>query len=117
MARVYTGDTASVAETLIKANQHKGISVIEALQPCVTYNKICDHAYYQENTYNLGEDYNANNKEAALQKALEWGPKQIPLGMIYQASRPTYESNLTQIKDKPLVSQPVVKRDITGLIS
>ena len=104
VAREYSGHIPQLTEIIKKANEHKGLSVVDILQPCVTFNKDYTHQFFQENTYYLNPDYNPKDKGAAFSKALEWGPKQIPLGIFYEdTERPSYESQLKQIKERPLI--------------
>ena len=42
--------------------------------------------------------------------------EKLPIGVLYQEDRPTYEAQLPQIKQKPLVEQKVEKVDITKLL-
>ena len=111
-ARAYSGDMQKLTDLMIKANEHKGLSVIDILQPCVTFNKQLTNDFFRENTYYLPEDYDPSNKEKAFAKALEWTEKQIPLGIIYEVEKPSYESQIPQIQEKPLITDPVAKKDI-----
>ena len=102
VARAYAGDIQQLTQILIAANDHPGLSVVDILQPCITFNKLYTHAFFQANTYNLGEDHDPQNKVEAFKKSLEWA-KKIPLGIFYQVEKPSYESQLPQIKSSPLV--------------
>jgi 2-oxoglutarate ferredoxin oxidoreductase subunit beta len=73
-----------LTQIIIEANKHKGMSVVDVLQPCVSLNKELTHEFYRENIYYLGDDYDPTNKNAALEKALEFGLKKIPLGIFYK---------------------------------
>jgi 2-oxoglutarate ferredoxin oxidoreductase subunit beta len=115
VARGYASNIPQLTELMIKANEHKGISVLDILQPCVTWNKEYTHTYYQENTYQLDESHDKTNKTAAFTKSLEWGPKQIPLGIFYEVEQPSYESQLPQIAESPLVENSPVRTDLTDL--
>lgn len=117
VARGYAGDIAGTADLIAKAAAHQGVSVLDILQPCVTFNSLYSHTFYRDNTYQLGPDHDSTNKELAFKKSLEWGEKQIPLGVFYQVEAPTYESQLPQIKDKPLVDTPPVAHDISELLN
>jgi len=99
---------------MIKAAEHQGISILDILQPCVTFNKELTHGYYQENTYKL-ENHDVKNKVEAFKKSLEWGPKQIPLGVFLDIDEPTYESELPQIANNPLIDNDPVRKDVTKL--
>lgn len=115
-ARVYSNDIAGLTDMIIKANEHQGFSVVEMLQPCVTFNKECSPTFFTDNTYKLPADYDPTNIAKALEKTLEFGPKQIPVGLFYKVDKPTAESNYPQIENKPLVDNLVEKRDITKLL-
>lgn len=115
VARVYAGDIKKLTEMMIKANEHKGFALVDILQPCVTFNKLLTHEFFQQNTYWLDEGYDPTNKEAAFVKAQEFGEKQVPLGVFYKEEKPTYESQLPQLQEKPLVKQAAVKRNLDGL--
>lgn len=115
-ARVYSNDIAGLSDMMIKANEHQGFSVVEMLQPCVTFNKECSPAFFTDNTYKLSDSYDPTNKVEALEKTLEWGEKQIPVGLFYKADKPTAESEFPQIDEKPLIDNSVEKRDISLLL-
>jgi len=98
VARAYTGDIAKLTEMIEKANAHQGCAVVDILQPCITFNKICTHQFFQANVYHLDEKYDPTNKIKAFEKSMEWalpaggqGEKKIPLGIFYEVSKPTPE--------------------------
>lgn len=117
LARVYSGDIEQMREILIQANNHKGFAVVNVLQPCVTFNHMYTHYFYQENIYALPDTYDYTDKEAAFAKTLEWDLKKIPTGIFYKVKQPSYEQQIKQIQKKPLVKQGVVKRDISKLMA
>ena len=51
-------------------------------------------------------EYNPCDLMQAMQKAYEWGDR-IPLGLIYQSERPTYEESEPVFQQGPLVDQPL----------
>ncbi len=116
IARAYSGDVPHLVDLMIKANQHHGFAVLQILQPCVTFNKQYSHIFFQENIYHLDKKHNSQDKQAAFAKTLEWGMKQIPVGIFYQVDEPSYEDQIPQIKDSPLVSVQVKKRNISELL-
>ena len=51
--------------------------------------------------------YDPHDRDAAWEKANEWGDR-IPLGVIYQEEgRPTYEEQLEELREGPLFRQPL----------
>ncbi|MFH0936894.1 MAG: thiamine pyrophosphate-dependent enzyme [Candidatus Daviesbacteria bacterium] len=115
VARGYALDTPKLTELIKKAQEHQGFSVIDILQPCITLNKELTPTFYKENTYYLEESYDSTNKEEAFKKSLEWGPKQIPLGIIYQEEKPSFEASVPQLKEKTLIEIPL-ERNIGDLL-
>jgi 2-oxoglutarate/2-oxoacid ferredoxin oxidoreductase subunit beta len=131
-ARAYSGDIDYLEELIIKANEHKGFSIIEILQPCVTFNKEYSHYFFQNNIYKLDESYDPTNRAAAIAKSMEWPvpgspeqerkEKQIPIGIFLYLNHSehfkedgAYEDHLKQLKDKALVENGPEKRDISEL--
>ncbi|MFC1722246.1 thiamine pyrophosphate-dependent enzyme [Patescibacteria group bacterium] len=115
VARVYAGDIQKVKEMMIAANEHKGFALVDILQPCTTFNKILTHEFFQENTYWLGDDYDSSDKLAAFAKVQEFGEKQVPLGIFYKEDKPSYESQLPQLEQAPLVESPTTREGLDKL--
>ena len=116
VARGYAGDIPCLTELMVRAVRHKGFSLVDVLQPCVTFNKLYTHEFFRANTYKLPEGFDVTNKFAAFEKAHEWGEKKIPLGVLYEVDLPTQESKFPQLSEKPLVEQTVEKRDLGELM-
>lgn len=106
VARGFSADVEYLADIIKSGVQNKGFSLIEVLQPCVSFNHQNTYNWYRERVYKLGQDYDPADRINAFVKALEWG-EQIPTGVIYQKIRPSYEEKLTAIKEVPLVKQPL----------
>lgn len=122
VAREYASHIPQLAELIAQANDHKGTAIIDILQPCISFNKLYTNDFYQKNTYYLPKDYDATNQTKAFEKSLEWaapdggqGEKKIPLGIIYQVKKPSYESQLSQIAEEPLVDNSPTKKDLTEI--
>ncbi len=79
---------------LIKqAIQHRGFSLIDIFQQCVTFNKTNTVEWYKQRIYKLEEaGYKPNNYKAALEKSLE--TEKLPIGVFYKIDKPTYEEKL-----------------------
>lgn len=81
VARAFCGDIEQSKEILKKAIQHKGYSLVDMFQPCVTFNKINTFMWFKENTYYLDENYDCTNRAKAFEKSLE--VDKLPLGIFY----------------------------------
>lgn len=115
VARAYAGDMPKLMEMIVAGNNHKGLAIIDILQPCTTFNKVCTHAFYRENIYYLEKEYDPSDKMKALERVTEFGEKKIPLGIFYRSERPSYEEQIPQTKEKPLIEIPVERASVTEL--
>lgn len=106
VARGYAGDQEHLRELIKEAVNHSGFSLVDILQPCVTFNKVNTYAWYAQKVYHLDTEYNPEDRVRAFQKALEW-EERIPIGVIYRNHRPTFEERVPVIKIKPLIQQTV----------
>lgn len=107
VAQAFAGQVPQMIELVKKGMQHKGISIVNVLQPCVTWNKKNTYAYYQKNIYQLPPEYDASNMDEAMRISLETTfDEKFPLGVIYQKERPTYADQLTQLSSGPLHQRP-----------
>lgn len=111
VARGFAGNTEHLKELMKEAVLHKGFSLLDILQPCVTFNKINTYDWYKQRVYNIEPEYNPENRIEAFKKALEWGDR-IPLGIIYKNKRTVLEERIPVIKDTSLVRQGF---DLSGI--
>jgi len=104
VARSFAGDIPYLTEVLVQAINHKGFSLVDILQPCISLNHINTFTWYRERIYKLEETrYSPNDKNLAFAKSLEWGEK-IPIGVFYREQRLTLEDQLLN-KDIVLADQ------------
>lgn len=115
VARGFAGDTEHLKGLMKGAIDHKGFSLVDILQPCVTFNKINTYEWYRQRVYRLEPEYNPEDRGAAFMKALEWGEK-IPTGIIYRNLRRTYEEMIPVIQKEPLVRRADLNPDIREII-
>ncbi len=115
VSRAYPAKMDHFKETLKAAIGHRGIALVDVLQPCVTFNKSYGYDYYNERVYLLEESgHDPSDFGAAWEKAQEWDG--IPLGIFYREERPTYGDGLPQIADSSLVHQPISDVDVDDLM-
>ncbi|MDO8578562.1 MAG: 2-oxoacid:ferredoxin oxidoreductase subunit beta [Dehalococcoidales bacterium] len=117
VARSFAGDLEHLAEMIKRGIRHRGFALIDILQPCVTFNRVNTFDWYRQRVYKLDETkYNTGDKVAAISKAMEWGER-IPIGVIFEQARPTFEDQLPAIKQRPLVNQPQQPAGVEKLLS
>jgi 2-oxoglutarate/2-oxoacid ferredoxin oxidoreductase subunit beta len=105
VARGFAGDGAHLTALMKEAANHKGFSLVDILQPCVTFNRVNTYEWYRKRCYHIEAEHNPEDRLQAFGKALEFGER-IPIGIIYRNNRPTFEEKVPVIREKPLVKQP-----------
>ncbi|OGG24363.1 2-oxoacid ferredoxin oxidoreductase [Candidatus Gottesmanbacteria bacterium RIFCSPLOWO2_01_FULL_43_11b] len=114
VARGFAGDMQGLSALMKTAIEHKGFSVVDILQPCVTFDKVHTYQWYRQRVYKL--ETIPENKIKALEKAMEWGDR-IPLGVFYKENKPTSEDRESALADKPLVDLPLTIENLEGLLN
>jgi 2-oxoglutarate ferredoxin oxidoreductase subunit beta len=132
VSRGYSYDVRHLKEVMKKAIAHKGLALVDILQPCPTYNDINTKEWYSGEDrldpktgkpmpryYMLEEtgydpvvhspDEDVEKIDQALAKSREWGDR-IPIGVFYQNEfAPTYEDRVNQripdYREKPPAKQ------------
>ena len=99
-----------------EAITHKGFSIIDVLQTCVTYYNMYD--YYDKRVYEM-KDHDPNNYDQALKKIREWDYNKdvnIPVGVFYKRESPTFEEGLKprkeSLSDRDAVVRKILKEKI-----
>ena len=106
VGRGFSGMTDHLTRLIEQAITHKGFSLVDILQPCVSFNKVNTFAWYKKRCYELPQDHDPTLWETAIKTALEWGER-IPVGVIYRNERPTFEEHFPVLKQGPLIGQGV----------
>jgi len=107
VARSFAGDGRHLTAMMVAAIQHKGVSLLDVLQPCVVFNPNYSFDFYRGRVYKLEaeEAYAPTDRQAAWQKAQEWGER-IPIGVFYrEEGRPSYEEQVPALQAGPLAER------------
>lgn len=117
VARAFAGDMEGLSDVIRRGIQHKGFSLVDILQPCVTFNHRNTWKWYRDRVYRVEEDggYDRGDQQTAMRKAEEWGDR-IPTGVIYETQRPTYEEQQPGLRMGTLVKQGADPRRIEKLL-
>ncbi len=113
VAQGFAGDIPELTRIMVEAVKHKGFSIVNVLQPCVTFNKNHSYQWYRERVYKLDSSYDKAKIEEAIGKAME--TEKLATGIIYQVSKSTYDENLPQLKKEPLIGKSL-KVEIKNLL-
>ena len=115
VARGYAGDVPHLSTIFEKTLQHKGFSLVDVLQPCVTFNKVNTYQFYQQKVFKLEtSEHKINDKAEALKQTVVQTDK-IPIGVIYQEEKLAYHEEVAVLKEIPLVDQPVKSPDLRDI--
>jgi len=113
VARGFAGEIQQLTELIIKGIQHPGFSHLNVLQPCVTFNKVNTFDWFKQRVYKLEDtNYQPTDKKLALEKSLELNAK-IPLGVLFEEAKPTYEDQIPQLDKEALVEKKLGKVDLS----
>jgi 2-oxoglutarate ferredoxin oxidoreductase subunit beta len=93
VARSFTGRADHLVEMIRRAIAHRGFSLVDVLQPCVSFNKTNNFAWYDKRCYELPAAYDPSDWSGAIGTAVEWGDR-IPIGVIYQNERPPFDERI-----------------------
>lgn len=117
VARGFAGDIAFLQQLIVAAIRHRGFSLIDVLQPCVTFNHHNTYHWFYERIKKLdalGHDPSDRNAAWLRSQTVD---ETIPIGIFFQQERPTYQDQLPQLKAGPLVSHDPSRRDLRKLFA
>ena len=115
VAQGFSGNTDQLSSLIVKAMNHRGFSMIDILQPCVSFNKINTNSWYQERVFDLREkDHDTSDYTKALEIA-HMGKDSIPTGVIYKKEGIHFHDRLDALKDKPLFEHGFPKAGIQNI--
>ena len=123
IARGYAYDGKGLRQLIQQGIRHRGLALLDVLQPCPTYNTVNTKEWYEgleideatgtkkavtpriyrleETGYDPVVHHPEDEEEVsrkmlqAFQKSQEWGDK-IPMGIFYRIDLPTYEDRLKE---------------------
>jgi 2-oxoglutarate ferredoxin oxidoreductase subunit beta len=118
VARAFSGDLIETKNILKKAIKHKGFSIVDILQPCVTFNKINTFDWFKKNTFYLRKNYDMSNRIEAFKKSIQ--SDKLPLGIFYiNKNKKTFEQNfkIYRYKQTPLFKNELKIDSLKKLIN
>ena len=103
VARCFSGEKEHLKEIMKAAIEFPGYALVDILQPCPTFNKLNNFAWYKKRVYKM-EGHDPTDLDTAIKLAREWGEK-IPLGIFYSVPRPTFEEQIPALRGGPLAER------------
>lgn len=110
VARAYAGDIDGLSKILVRAIRHRGLALVDVIQPCITWGS---HSvdWYRGRIVPLPQDHDPTDRNRAIALALDVADA-FPVGVLYEtAPRPTFaESYQARVGAGPLARLPRINR-------
>ncbi len=111
IARSYPKNRDHFRNVLQEAFWHKGFSVVDALQVCVTFNNLYEN--YDEHVQETAAD-DLKDFDLALKTIRKWDyktlDKKIPVGIFYREEVPVFEEKYLRLKENRKAKSQYKKR-------
>ncbi len=109
VARGYAGNIPLTTSLISQAIQHAGFSLVDVLQPCVTFNSTHSHMWYNDRVTPLEEKEFSAMEAIQLSQDLE----KLPIGVFYKTQRPTYHESIELLHTKTLLESTPTTVDLS----
>jgi 2-oxoglutarate ferredoxin oxidoreductase subunit beta len=113
VARGFAGDMPHLTNLIVKAASHQGFSLVEILQPCVTFNHLNTYEWFRSR---LAKTETAASDITSGIKLAQWSDKEIKIGVLYQNDRPAFHRKLPQLDKISMLKSSGHKRNIKKLL-
>ncbi len=110
VARGFAGDVEHLSDLIVQAISHRGFSLVDILQPCVSFNKVNTFSWFKERCRKLDANHDPTDIHAALEVAMA-EEDEIPIGVIYQNDRPPFEDKLGLTANGPVKTGETERRE------
>lgn len=114
VARGFAGSTDHLSRLIQAAMNYKGFSVIDILQPCVSFNRVNTAQWYKDRIKEQDSD-NPEDFNTAMEMARQDGDT-IPIGIFYNAEKTDYISRMEHLGKTALIKADYDAEKIRPLI-
>jgi 2-oxoglutarate ferredoxin oxidoreductase subunit beta len=84
LAQGIASDVPGLTDMIRRAIEHPGFALVNAISPCVTYDKVHTYPWYKERIYSLEKaGHLTHDRQAAFSVVCETDGR-IPIGVIYE---------------------------------
>ncbi|MBI9085728.1 MAG: 2-oxoacid:ferredoxin oxidoreductase subunit beta [Desulfobacterales bacterium] len=106
VARGFSGDREHLSHLIQAGIEHRGFSLIDIFQPCVSFNKINTFVWYKDRVERLDplQERAPDDRQRALTLAEQTGDR-LPIGIFYQEEKPTFMDRMPGLAAPPLVDR------------
>lgn len=113
VSRGFAGDQNGLSGLIQKAIAHPGFSLVDVLQPCVTFNPDKSYIWYRQRIKPVKTP--TGDVLTGIKNSL-WTDDRISTGIIYKNSRPAFHTSYPQLAKDSLLNTTGKKRDIGNLL-
>jgi 2-oxoglutarate ferredoxin oxidoreductase subunit beta len=100
VARSFSGMQDHLAEMIVKGIQHEGFSLIDIMQPCISFNKVNNFKWYKDRCTPVPDDHDPTDWKSAMELAYAF-PDKIYTGVIYTNDRPAFSAAGADEESRP----------------
>lgn len=111
-SRGYAFEISHLTDLIIKAIKHRGFSLVDILQPCVTLNKNQTLSWYKNKVFKLNKPF--AKKDLAFNESQRLD--KLGIGIFYQEQKPTYHQEDIRLNNKSNHNQNIDKINLEVLI-
>ncbi len=104
VAQGFSSDVKQLTRLIEEGIKHKGFALINAISPCVTFNRVNTYDFYRENLVNLDEmpGYDPTDRSLAIRTVIEHN--ELVTGLIFKSDEPSFEAQVPGFREEPIVS-------------
>lgn len=113
VSRGFAGDQEGLCNLIKQAMDHQGFSLVDVLQPCVTFNPEKSYIWYRQRIKPV--DSTTDDILTGIKNSL-WTDERILTGVIYRNSKPSFHVSFPQLAKDSLLNTTGKKRDIRKLL-
>jgi 2-oxoglutarate ferredoxin oxidoreductase subunit beta len=115
VARGFAGSIDHLSELIQQGIAHRGLALVDVLQPCVSFNKVNTFAWYKDRCKPLPPTHDTTDWEKAMKVARQWGDE-IPIGIIYRNERPSFDEQFPVLDQGPLVGRDMDQETLKKIL-
>lgn len=114
VARGFAGDVDGLTGILTRAIAHRGLSLVDVIQPCITWGRH-PVEWYREGVVPVPDDHDPTDRDRALALAVDVEDS-FPVGVLYELpAKHTFAAAYRErVGDGPLYELPRVNRSIVN---
>lgn len=111
--------TRHLMDIIKLAVSHKGFSIINVLQPCVSWDKVHTYDYYEKRCYEIGDEHDSGDIMKAIELSLQASKdmESIPIGVFYVSECNSYDDVVLDGVNHPLRDRPVEPENVVKLFN